>query len=244
MKQCTNCGVEIEDDLQRCPLCGHLFTGSEEDTVPELEDNGSGGGTPGRERPTGVAHAGRGARLWLWEVISLVTGAAGLIVAAADFAYGFDLSWSIYPLSGLGFVWVLLTVLIWLGRDLPLAYAAATIDVLALLYVLDVIIAGDPWFLRLALPITLLAAVIGGGAAAVARSLKLPVIPTMADGILAVGIFLTGLEIIFHFALGTGSILSWSIVALAGCLSISLLLLFVNKRLRERHADFKRVFHL
>lgn len=234
MRACPYCGVEIEDDRTHCPLCGRPLDGS------DLTDEESGGDQCADERP----RPGPRARMWLWEVITLVMGVAALIVAAADFAYGFDMSWSIYPLSGLGFVWLFVSALIWLGQDIPLAYAAVTVDVLLFLLVLDIVTPGEPWFVPLALPVTLLVAAVGGAAAAIARGLKLSVIQTIADGVLAIGVFLVGLEIILHLAFGTPSILSWSIVAFAGCLSIALLLLVINQRLRQRHADFKRVFHL
>ena len=234
MKQCPNCGVEVDDTLAQCPLCGRPLDGYGE----EFDEDEARQQTEPSEQP------GPRARLWLWEVITLVMGATALIVGAADFAYGFDISWSIIPLCSLAFVWLFLTILIWLGRDIPLAYAAATLDTLAFLWMLALVTSGGSWFSPLALPITLLIAAVGGGAAAVARTLKLSVIQTIADGVLAVGLFLVGLQIILHFALDTESILSWSIVAFAGCVSIALLLLFINRRLRQRHADFKRVFHL
>ena len=239
MKQCQNCGVEVDGSLIRCPLCGRALDGQESrEEGDRSEDDPEHGHEQTEPRP------GPRARFWLWEVVTLIIGATALIIGAADFAYGFDMSWSIFPLSGLGFLWLFLSILIWLGRDIPLAYGAAIIDTLLFLFVLDVITTGDPWFATLALPITLLVAAVGGGAAAVARALKLSVFQTIADGVLAVGIFLVGLEVVLHFALETSSILSWSIVAFAGCLSIALLLLLINRRLRQRHADFKRVFHL
>ncbi len=234
MKRCKQCGVEIEDAFVRCPLCGASPDGAHADAD-----------TGGSQDVTEVDPAERRkARFWLWEVFTVVIVAIALIVAAADFAYGFSLSWSAVPLTALAFVWIFVTAVVGLGRDIPLAYVACTMDVLLYLFVLDLLISGDPWFVPYALPITLLVAVIGGGAAGIVRGFKLSVFQTLAVAVLAMGVSLLGLEIILYFAMDLGSILSWSIVAFAGCLSIALLLLFINRRLRKRHADFKRVFHL
>ena len=234
MKRCKQCGVEIEDAFVQCPLCGAFPDGS----VAEADAGGS-------QDITDMDPAERRkARFWLWEVFTVVIVAIALIVAAADFAFGFCLSWSAVPLTALAFVWIFVTAVAGLGRDIPLAYVACTMDVLLYLFVLDLLISGDPWFVPYALPITLLVAVVGGGAAGIVRGFRLSVFQTLAVAVLSMGVSLLGLEIIFYFAMNLESILSWSIVAFAGCLSIALLLLVINKRLRERHADFKRVFHL
>ena len=112
------------------------------------------------------------------------------------------------------------------------------------LFVLDVLTPGESWFVRFALPTALLVAVVGGGALGVVRGMKLSVFPTLSVGVIGVGVFLLGFEIVLWIALGLPSILSWSIVAFGGCLSIALLLWIINRRLRERHADYKRLFHL
>lgn len=237
MKRCKQCGVEIEDHYDRCPLCGASPEGDVTDATSEAA-----GGAESVIAMDLVER--RKARFWLWEMFTVVIFASAVIVAAADFAYGFAFSWSAYPLISLAFIWLFLTAIIALGRNLAPAYVAATLDLLLYLFFLDILTPGEPWFLPLALPCTLLVAVVGGGAAGIARGLKLSVFQTLADAVLSMGVLLLGLEIILSVALDLESILSWSIVSFAGCLSIAVLLLIINKRLREHHADFKRVFHL
>jgi uncharacterized protein DUF6320 len=243
MKQCHNCGVELEDQLARCPLCGASLSDDGSDNEPGFKSEGCPDGEPTETAEVQSAERRR-ARFWLWEMFTIVIIATAIIVAATDFGYGFDLSWSIYPLTGLAFVWIVVTVVIVLGKDILLLYAAVAIALLAYLFVLDTLVAGEPWFFTFALPMTILVAVVGGGAAATVRNLKLSVFQTLAVSVFFLGIFVLGLEVILYFALDLESILSWSIVAFGGCLSIALLLGLINKRLRERHADFKRVFHL
>lgn len=264
MKQCRQCGVEIEDDYIRCPLCGAAVDSPAKGSVPDgtptptSPDPASPPDGPAQalERPDRSGRAAEGelsdadraerrqARTWLWQMFSLVILATGLIVAAADFAYGFDISWSAYPLTGLGFIWLFVTVIVGLGKDLPIAYTAEVLTVLGYLYVLDLLLPGAAFFLPFAVPITLLVAAIGASAAAVVRALKLTIFPTLAVAMVAIGVFVVGLDVVFYFSFGLETVLSWSIIAFAGCLSIALLLLFINRRLRERHADFRRLFHM
>ena len=243
MKQCDQCGVELENELARCPLCGASLLIDEPDVGSGESAEVRPAGEPADQTNLQVTEHRR-ARFWLWEMFTIVFIATAIIVAAADFGYGFDLSWSIYPLTALAFVWIFVTAVIGLGRDILLAYAASTIAVIAYLFVLDSLVAGESWFVPIALPMTLLVAVVGGAAAGTVRGLSLSFFQTLAASVFFLGIFALGLEVILYFALDLESILSWSIVAFGGCLSIALLLWLINKRLRERHADFKRVFHL
>ena len=255
MNQCHKCGVELEEGIAICPLCGAELAGDGPANPAGQEDGAGTADTLGSDEEKVTTSAGakstdadyaewRRARFWLWEMFTIVLVAVAIIVAASDFAYGFSLSWSAYPLTAVAFLWVFVSAVIWLARDIPIAYTAATLAVLSYLLVLDVLMPGRPWFASLALPITLLTAVIGGASAGLASALKFSVFQTLAAAVFSIGIFLIGLEIIFFFALDLESILSWSIIAFGGCFSISLLLLIINRRLRERHADFKRVFHL
>lgn len=278
MKQCTNCGVEVEGSPEVCPLCGNPLPdyesvshgasggpppegasaqGAEAAHAAETTAAGKAEATyaaettaagrtsePGPTAPEASSPQRRRARFWLWEMFTIVIAATAIIVAAADFGYGFDLGWSAYPLTALAAVWLFVTAVTMLGRDIPLAYASATVVVLGYLFVLDLLTGGQAWFVPFALPIGLLVAVVGGAAAGTARSLKLSVFQTLAIALIFIGLFLVGLEVILSFAMDLDSIVSWSIVALGGCLSIALLLWIINRRLRERHADFKRLFHL
>jgi hypothetical protein len=233
MKQCPSCGIEVDGEPEVCPLCRFSFVDREDVSHDE----------PSADQSVEVSARER-ARLWLWEIFTIVILATAIIIATSDFAYGFDVSWSAYPLSALAFVWLSVSSIVALRRFMPLAYAAETTIVLAYLLVLDVLTPGDPWYLSFALPIGLLVSVIIGAAAVTVRGLKISVFPMLAISLIYVGIFLLGLETIISFALSLDSVVSWSIVGFGGCLSISLLLWLINRRLRERHADFKRLFHL
>ena len=112
MKTCRTCAVEVEEGVERCPLCG----------TPLRRDRGV--CPPKRKKAREPEVSESSVRRWLWEVISLLALTAAAILAAIDLASGFDVTWSLYPLSAVAFLWVCATSAIALARR-PLALVAA-----------------------------------------------------------------------------------------------------------------------
>lgn len=231
MKTCENCGVEVEDNLKRCPLCrARLDDGPDEETGEQAAE-------PAQET---LSHA----RFWLWEVVSLLAFAAALVTFASDFAFGFDVEWARYPLLAILFVWVSATVLIALAEHPVRRLIAETVAVVGFLFGLQLVTETAGWFVPLGLPITVLAGILGGAAALVIAKRKLSTLPATAVVILAAGIFVVGLELIIKRYRGDEVLVSWSLVALACALAVFFLILWMNKRMRERHSEYRKVFHI
>jgi hypothetical protein len=235
MRTCTACGVEVEEGIERCPLCGTRLT--EGPPGPPAEE---------KERLSQPEPAvpESSVRRWLWEVISLLAVTAAGILFAIDLGNGFDVTWSLYPLSAIAFLWICATSAIALAKR-PLALCAAlAAAVLAFLLVLELLTDGRPWFLQLAVPLVALAIVVGAGAWAVVGRLRLPPLSAIAVVVLGCGLAGVGVEYILNRYLPLDRVVSWSLVSLACSISLFFALLLVNKRLKERHSDIRRMFHL
>jgi uncharacterized membrane protein len=232
MRTCGTCGVEVEEDVERCPLCG----------TPLQE--GLAGPPAGEKQSLAPEMSGASVRRWLWEVISLLALTAAGIVLAIDFASGLDITWSLFPLSAVAFLWICATSAIALAKR-PLAlFAALTAAVIAFLFVLESITRGRSWFLPLALPLVGLAIVVSAGAWAVVSRFRLSLLPALAVAVLSCGLAAVGVEYILNRYLRLATVVSWSLVALACAISLLLALLLIHKRLKERHSDIRRLFHL
>ncbi len=236
MRTCTTCGVEVEEGIERCPLCGTRLTEGPSGP-PAAEDKE-------RLSPLEPAVPESSVRRWLWEVISLLAVTAAGILFAIDLANGFDVTWSRYPLSAIAFLWVCATSAIALAKR-PLALCAAlAAAVLAFLLVLELFTTGRPWFLQLAVPLVALAIVVSVGAWAVVSRLRLAPLPAIAVVVLGCGLAAVGVEYLLNRYLPLDRVVSWSLVSLACSISLFFALLLVNKRLKERHSDIRRMFHL
>ena len=183
-------------------------------------------------------------RRWLWEVISLLALTTAAILVAIDLASKFDVTWSLYPLSAIAFLWICATSAIALARR-PLALVAALAAALVVfLLVLELITGGRSWFLPMAVPLVVLVTVLSAGAWVIVSRFHLSLLPALAVAVLGCGFAATGAEYILNRTLQPGTVVSWSLVVMACAISLFLALLLIHKRLKERHSDIRRFFHL
>ena len=234
MKPCPHCGVLVEDENARCPLC----------LTPLDGDEGREGGAEGAVTARGGGSPDARPRFWLLEVLSLLAAVGAIVVFAADFAFGFSLSWSPIPLSAIIYLWIVSVVVIGLGRRGVLLGLALTAATLAFLLVLDLLTVGAPWFVTPALPLVLLGALLSGLLVWIGRRRGVSTLPAIAMVLFAGGLGSLGVELILGLSRGGPLRVSWSVVVLACAVSLALVVLLVHRRLRLRHTSLERIFHM
>ena len=127
MALCTECGVELDDQLQHCPLCGTAVgtapSGRAADTAVDVA-----------EAPDALAEETTAVRVWLWEVVTLLAATVAVVVVGVDLAFGLALTWSVYALTSIAAFWLVTMALLFLaGRLLLLIPALAVVTVAVLL---------------------------------------------------------------------------------------------------------------
>ncbi len=268
MKKCEQCDVLVESG-DSCPLCGAALVFYETEPHSASDHDQSGADTrpigdssaaipePGTNAGrSGTANQGaaiiaspsdqttlRSARVWVFEMLSMVAFVTGIIVLASDFAFGFAVTWSQIPLAAIGFVYLFALCMLAFLRAPLLLLLSETVVISLFLLGLDALLPGS-WFVGIALPVTLLCSTVTGAIVAISTRPKLNGLHALSVAVFGSGVFVVGLEIILSLASGTNALVSWSLVALACCVSVSLLILFINGRLRDRHAEFRKIFHL
>jgi hypothetical protein len=232
---CHNCGVEIDENLDHCPLCRAPLRGEASELELGLPPP-TGGPSEDVARPV--------ARLRIWEIVSLFAGAAAAVVLVADFANGLTVTWARYPILSVFYLWTVCSVLILLRRyRLFLLLAEAGASAVFLLG-LDLLAPGEPWFLSLALPLTILAGAILGAVWAAALALRPRVLAILAVVLGAAGTFALGLEGVLNVHLSEGFRLSWSLVVFGCIVPMVGLLFYVQYRLKVTHSDLRKIFHV
>jgi hypothetical protein len=186
----------------------------------------------------------RNAKIWLFEVISLVSFTAAIVIFAADFAFGFDITWSVFPLASIVFVWLFISAFIALVHVPVVLVAGETILLIGFLLSISLFAGGFQWFNSLGLPIAGLSGFFTAITVLVIRLTRPAALPAIGISLLGIGFLLVGLELVLNNYLGREEPVSWSLVAFACTVSVFFLMLFINKRLKEHHSEFRRIFHI
>lgn len=263
MPICPNCGVRLEDDQKKCPLCGTSLAADRQ------------GGVQGIEKPayplekTGIPRGGKKAeaggeaaaaqprperggdtereervRILFGEVISFIALAGAVVVFAVDYAYGMRISWSRFPLISIAFFWLLVNIPYWLRGQGYLIVILETIDVIAFLYLLDLFTPSASWFTGLALPIAAGLGVISMLAMGCIRLFRLWVLGSVSTVLVALGLYILWLEWVITYYLYDHAYVSWSLVAAACAVPIIVFLMSFNSRLKRHGSNLKKHFHV
>ncbi|MCF7793357.1 MAG: DUF6320 domain-containing protein [Candidatus Cloacimonetes bacterium] len=231
MPICKNCGVEIESTKKKCPLC--QATLGEKVIVHEE-----------KHAVTPITKKQKIHSPFLMELFSFFSAAGAIVVAAVDFAYGADLTWSRIPLSSIIFCWLFVFLIHHLIKKPYLLVVLETINFLIFLWFLDRFIPVYSWFFSLALPIIVVVGILFLLVILWIRSFKLSTFLSLSVGTLAVGIFLLCLEVILNKFHQENLMVSWSLVAFACILPVSGFFIYFQLRINKKDSELKKYFHI
>lgn len=229
MAYCSRCGVEVEAGVGACPLCGAPIQRLDE-AEPE---------TP--RYPAVVRPAGRQVRLLTWMVSTVVLLSAALTFVGLDVVLNHRFSWSLYPVTGAGVLWIFLTLVVLLARRPIFVIVGQAIATAGFLVLIDLFDGRLGWFMPLGLPIV---AVVTGATLLVWLAARLsrrsPAMITAAV-LLGCGAGSVLIDLLSSAHIGPLSV-SWSLIVLGAVAPPVAFLLYFHYRLRSR-IDLARLLH-
>jgi hypothetical protein len=234
MPICRECGVQIEDHVAVCPLC----------LTPVGASARQNGAVDDQDHPLALDSNSGHVRRVVWEIFSLLLATAAAVVAVADFALSRAVTWSVIPLLSVGCLWLSGSAVILLGKRVQLILLSVTVSLLLLLALLDRVTPGGPWFLHLALPITVLTAALISLMVLVVRHAAISTLSVIALSLVAAGLLLIGVEATLHGFLTDRFFVSWSLLTFACIFPPMLLLFYLQHRLRRHDPEIRKRFHL
>lgn len=270
MAYCPNCGVELAAEATKCPLCGAKAVGElspEErasrasaslasrpkgdshqggpDRGPDGDSHQEGpeGGSRGDSHRNGEEAQARERNTLRWEVLSVSALISAIAVCAVDLLTSGRLSWALYPLFSLAFVWVELSALIELRGlpllGLPLAFASLPLYLLAL----DLVDGRLDWAWPVGMPIAVIVELAFGLALLVAALLRWKPLLSLALLLLAATLSCLGIDGSLSLAAGGALRFTWSGIVAAAVVPVSGFLVYVHFRVL-RIARLRRLFHM
>lgn len=150
MPYCPRCGVEVESNIVKCPLCNTPIQPLDEekpdnkskypDDVPKVEQK------PLKEK--------KKKRLLIFEITSVVLVIALIIFITTNLIIDGTVTWSLYPTATLLLVWCMISAPLLFPKKIAVIAVGEFIPMLVYFLVIDLIEDGElNWYVRLALPI-------------------------------------------------------------------------------------------
>lgn len=233
MSYCVNCGVELQADAGKCPLCGTIVINPN-----ELEKmRGEQAPFPSEKGQVETVK-----RKDIGILLTVILAATGAICGALN-ALSFQGSlWSLAVGGVCVVLWVILIpVVIYRKQPVYVSLFLDGVAVAAYLYMLTYLVDSSEWYFGLGLPITVLVTVIAELFTVCVRKLPYAFLVGCLEFFTAAGLLCMGIEIMIDHYLGQEIILHWSAVVLTVCGILDIAFITMLSRSRLRHALYKRL---
>jgi hypothetical protein len=145
MNYCINCGVELDEDLSSCPLCGFNIGNEESETVKKSEFFPS---------DILLLHK-KETRTHLWELSGIISFSGIVVCSIVDFVIMKKFTWSLFADTSIMASWLILSLSLLAFRRYYIILPGFLITILTMLLLFDVFSPTVNWFFKLGLPITI-----------------------------------------------------------------------------------------
>jgi len=234
MNICSNCGVELEDDMPYCPLCGEPVAGVGKEEAPAPS---------GQEIFDYSRKMTLPQKKFTWEIISIILLSGTIATAVIDFIITRGISWSEYPVAISVTIFFYISLFAFWQQRTVTQMAGSFILSACFLAGIDAFTGGIGWSVKLGIPLLLAANIVVAGLLAIFRLSKHKGINLIAWAFLAVAVLCISIEGMLSFAKTGAFRFGWSIIV-AGCMiPVVLALLFAHFRLRKGRS-LQKTFHI
>ncbi len=222
MTLCVNCGVELDEGLSICPLCG-------KDPGKKVEEVHK-----SKNSPTDIIHLQkRENRRYLWELSGIIAFSGIAACTIIDLLISKELKWSLLSDISIATAWVILTLYLFAYKRTWIIVTLLLITVLTSLFLLDLIAAGGSFFIPLGLPVTIAVFVSAVIIILLYKSVHMNGLNIIASGFIVLSGFCILIEtIIDKYADGIVDF-RWSLIVAVAVLPVALVLFFYHYRLKK-----------
>ncbi len=222
MAICIRCGIELDDDLKVCPLCG---TASEVSISNEISPESS---------PSGIIRLHKKEnRRHLWELSGIIAFSAITVCTIVDLLIKKGLKWSLYCDVSIIAVWIIVSVFLFLKKKAYVTTAVLLIAVLSALFLIDLIETESKWFFPVGFPLAIAASFAAGAIISLYKAAHFKGLNIIAAALT----ILSGLCIVTEMILDefmNGNVeLRWSLIAAVSIFPVSLIFFFYHYRLKK-----------
>lgn len=224
---CKHCGVELDSDMEKCPLC-QVSPSENTEQTPIVEHKS-------------VVLIKQKINLWLAFTVIAISSIAFTILI--NLIIDTSLHWSLYVAGSIFTAWVYYSIYVFFRHYILMWVPLGLSVTLGNLLLIDALSGGSFWFIKLGLPIASGSFIISGIYHFISRHVKYQGFNLLGYSLLGIVV----LTMIIEMSIGlykTDTIhLWWSLFVAISATPLSLILLFIHYRLRKGN-DLKSFFHL
>jgi hypothetical protein len=222
MTICVNCGVELDDGLNICPLCG-----KDPGNIGDREHVSN-------NYPSGIIQLQRKEnRRYLWELSGIIAFSGIAVCTILDLLISKGLKWSLFSDVSISAAWVILTLYQFAYKGTLVIVSLLMLTILAALFLIDLIATSREWFFPVGLPVTITAFIAAGTVIILCKAAHLKGLNIIASSIIALSGFCIIVEMIFDEYLNGIVNIRWSLIVAVSILPVALGFFFYHYRLKK-----------
>lgn len=240
MNVCNYCGVELDVEMNYCPLCGHKSN-------TQVPKGGKDSKNGLQETDMDVFHyeelTQRQKRKLVWELAAFILILTSLVTLIIDLLTSKQITWSKYTMT-VGFILLTdVSLILLIEKRLLLVLIGCFISTSLLLFLLDLYTLNIDNGLTIGVPIIFFIFLVLFLLAILFQKTKQKGINIIAYALVAAGIICMCIEGIISLHMLNVLQLHWSLIVLVSVVPVSAMLLYIHYRMK-RATDLKKVFHI
>jgi hypothetical protein len=146
MNICINCGVELDEDVIICPLCGQRTSDEKKTKTPDKSEY----------YPSDIIMLHKTeTRRNLWELSGIIALSAIAVCSIVDLVLSRSLTWSLYVATSVLAAWICLSLILLAFRKYFIVIPGLLLTILTMLFIFDLVSPPVNWFFGIGLPVTI-----------------------------------------------------------------------------------------
>jgi hypothetical protein len=217
MNKCQNCGIILDEGLTDCPLCG---SNSEQSNITV-------------NPATILENARKKSLRHTWELLGVVCLSGISASIALNLLFGGKITWSLYPATSIAWVWIAITISIFIRKKPFMVLILIMMNTLGMLLLFNAMDTKVNWFVPVGMPVTIVLFILIGIVAYFSSIARYKGFNILALAILAVNILCLSIEVFLDLTLKGSVSIRWSAVVSAALVPIVAVLMFLHYRLKK-----------
>lgn len=242
MNTCNYCGVELDVDMNYCPLCGHksnipVVNGEKKarETTPVEKDDSA---VFDFEELTWQQKS-----KLVWEIATIVVLSGVVVTSVIDVLFNGNITWSRYSIAAGLFLFAVVSLLVFASNRPFWMVSGFFVSTSLLLLLIDFFNHQFTWGLQLGIPLTLFTSLVGYALLVVIARSKQKGINIIAYALLASGMLCLFIESVVSWYNARELNVRWSLIVLICVIPVAGILAYIHFRLKKV-TNLKKFFHI